>query len=125
MRVILTIAALLLSIGAAQAAKFVPSGRPLILYSAWSTNPDCTAAGPVEMRVAQGPEHGRVSIRRTGLFPNFPPSNMRNVCNRRRVPGVQATYVSERNYIGSDLVVLEVFYPRGRAQRVTVPIQVM
>ena len=63
------------------------------------------------MRVAQGPEHGRVSIRSTGVFPRFAEANVRSVCNRRRVPGVQATYVSQRGYGGPDFVGLEVFSP--------------
>lgn len=125
MRVVFIVLGLLLSTGVAHADKVVASGRPLMLYQAYSTNPDCTSAGSVVMRVAQGPEHGRVSIRQTGVFPYFPESNIRNVCNRRRVPGVQAIYVSQRGYLGADSVVLEVLFPTGRGTRVTLPIRVM
>ncbi len=116
---------LIFSLSAAHAEKVVASGRPLMLYQAWATNPDCTSAGTVVVRVAQPPEHGRVSIRQTGVFPRFPESNLRSACNRRRVPGVQATYVSQRGYVGSDLAVLEVLFPAGRGVRVTLPIRVM
>lgn len=125
MRIALVVLGLLVSMASAQAAKVVASGRPLMLYHAYYTNPDCTSGGAVVMRVSQAPEHGRVSIRPTGVFPRFPESNIRNVCNRRRVPGMEATYVSQRGYLGSDLVVLEVLFPNGRGQRVTLPIQVM
>jgi hypothetical protein len=125
MRIALVVLGLLLSMASAQAGKVVASGKPLMLYSAYSTNPDCTSAGAVVLRVAQGPEHGRVTIRPTGVFPKFAESNPRSVCNRRRVPGMQATYVSQRGYLGQDLVVLEALFPDGRGVRVTTSIQVM
>lgn len=96
-----------------------------MLDEAYATNPDCSSAGAVVMRVAQAPEHGRVSIRRAGVFPRFPASNPRSVCNRRRVPGMRATYVSQRGYVGPDFVVLKVLFPTGRGVRVTLPIRVM
>jgi hypothetical protein len=116
---------LLLSVGAAHADKLVVSGRPLILYRAGAANPDCSSAGNVVVRVAQAPEHGRVSIRHASLFPKFSESNPRSACNRRRVSGVEATYVSQRGYLGPDLVVLEAFFPEGRAVKVRLPIRVM
>jgi hypothetical protein len=125
MRLVVIVLGLLLSMAPAQADKVVASGRPLQLYFAYATNPDCTSAGAVVVRVVQPPEHGRVSIRQTGVFPNFPPSNPRNVCNRRRVPGVQAIYTSQRGYIGPDLVVLEALFPAGRGVSVRLPIRVM
>jgi hypothetical protein len=125
MRIILIVCGLLLSMASAQAGKVVVSGRPLMLYHAYATNPDCTSAGTVVIRVSQAPEHGRVFIRQAAVFPRFPESNPRSVCNRRRVRGMEATYVSQRGYIGPDYVVLEVFFPAGRGVRVTLPIRVM
>jgi hypothetical protein len=125
MRMLLIVLGLFLSTGAAYADKAVASGRPLQLYQAYSTNPDCSSAGTVVLRVVQAPAHGRVSVHQTGVFPNFPPSNPRNACNGRRVRGVAATYVSQRGYLGSDFVVLQVLFPAGRESTVTVPINVM
>jgi hypothetical protein len=79
----------------------------------------------VEIRVTEGPKHGRLSIRRPGVFPNFPQSNVRSGCNRRRVAGVEVIYVSQRGHVGPDNVVIEVFFPAGRGVRVHTPIQVM
>jgi hypothetical protein len=125
MRMILIFLGLFLSTGAAYADKAVASGRPLQLYHASSTNPDCSSAGAVVMRVVQAPAHGRVSVRQAGVFTNFPPDNPRSACNRRRVRGVEATYVSQRGYLGPDFVVLQVLYPAGREVNVSVPINVM
>ncbi|MBR1135520.1 MAG: hypothetical protein EKK32_15600 [Bradyrhizobiaceae bacterium] len=116
---------LLLSAVAAHAERVIPSGKQLILFNATSVNPDCSALGNVEVRVAQGPEHGKVSIRRTRVFPNYAAVNLRSACNARRVAGVLVTYVSQRGYVGDDLVVIEVFFPNGRAQRTTIAIRVV
>ena len=125
MRIVLTCLGLLLSVVSAQADKAVASGKPLILYEGYSTNPDCSSAGNVVVRVVQPPEHGRVSIRPAGVFPRFPEANIRSACNRRRVPGVLATYVSQRGYLGPDFVVLEVLFPAGSGGRIRFPIRVM
>jgi hypothetical protein len=125
MRIGLIVLGLLLSMGAAHADKVVASGRPLLLYQAYSTNPDCSSAGTVVLRIAQVPEHGRVSIRQAGVFPRFPESNPRSACNRRRVSGVEATYVSQRGYLGPDFVVLEALFPAGRGVSIRLPIRVM
>jgi hypothetical protein len=111
--------------GSAQAGKFVVSGQPLLLYQVYAAIPDCSSVGPIVVRVSKAPEHGRVSIRSSAVFPRFPEANPRSVCNRRRVPGMQANYVSQRGYTGFDLVELEVFFPAGRAFRVHVPIRLM
>jgi hypothetical protein len=125
MRIGLIVLGLLLSMGPAHADKVVASGKPLLLYQAYSTNPDCSSAGTVVLRIAQAPEHGRVSIRQAGVFPRFPESNPRSACNRRRVSGVEATYVSQRGYLGPDLVVLEALFPAGRGVSIRLPIRVM
>ena len=125
MRILLVVVGLLLSAVAAHAERVIPSGKQLILFNATSVNPDCSALGNVEVRVAQGPEHGKVSIRRTRVFPNYAAVNLRSACNARRVAGVLVTYVSQRGYVGDDLVVIEVFFPNDRAQRTTIAIRVV
>ena len=125
MRILLVVVGLLLSAVSAHAERVIPSGKQLILFNATSVNPDCSALGNVEVRVAQGPEHGKVSIRRTRVFPNYAAVNLRSACNARRVAGVLVTYVSQRGYVGDDLVVIEVFFPNGRAQRTTIAIRVV
>jgi hypothetical protein len=124
MRALWGIAAVLLSTVAAHAEKVAASGHPLILFSASATNPDCTSLGAVVMRVTQPPEHGRVTIRPAGVFPTFPESNVRSACNRRRVPGMLATYTSQRGYTGSDYVAIQVLFPNGRESNVRLPIEV-
>lgn len=69
-------------------------------------------------------QHGRVTIRSGGVFPNFPASNVRNVCNTRRVPGVEAYYRPEPGYLGFDSVGFETIFPSGDYRTYTANIQV-
>ncbi len=125
MRVQFGVAAMLLaSTALAWADRSVASGYPLILSNLYSTNPDCTSSGKIVVRVTRSPEHGKVTVRDAGVFPNFPESNIRSACNRRRVPGVQVIYVSQRGYTGPDFVGLQVNFPMGREATGRFPIQV-
>jgi hypothetical protein len=108
----------------AQTAYNVVSGHEVRINWGISVDPDCRSNGQVVMRVTQPPQHGRVSIRSAGVFPNFPGSNVRNVCNRRRVPGVEAYYRSEPGYLGFDSVGFETIFPNGDYRQHTANIQV-
>jgi hypothetical protein len=125
-RTVIALSCLALSSGAvhAQTYKVAASGQPLILFQGGSTNPDCTSRGNVTVRVVGGPQHGRVSVISTGLFPTFSAYNPRSRCNTRRVAGKQAIYVSRRGYVGPDAVALEAIYPDGRYLRRTFAIAV-
>jgi hypothetical protein len=46
-------------------------------------------------------------------FPNFALTNIRSECNRRRVAGAVAYYVSQRGFIGTDSVQAEAIFPSG------------
>jgi len=116
MRTAITIALALFSATAAQAqsaTKYAVSGRPLRLSFFNSTNPDCTTEGRPTIRLIRAPEHGRVTVAQTTGFPNFPVSNIRNECNRRRVIGAAIDYVSQRGFTGADFVEVEIIFVNG------------
>lgn len=118
MRFVVIALGMLLSTGAhAQISKIASSGSPIVLLQVYATNPDCSAAGRPVVRPTQSPEHGRMTISNTSVFPNFPQGNVRSVCNRRRVPGVIIRYVSQRGYTGTDAAAFEVYFPSGQARR--------
>ena len=106
------------------ATRVAVSGKPLLLYRGYSANPNCGPDGEVTVRVLTPPEHGRVNIRKARVFPRFPESNPRYVCNRRGVAGVEATYTSARGYTGPDNVALEVIFPNGLYQKGSMSIEV-
>jgi hypothetical protein len=130
MRSLLVALAIVCSISAAHAqlfggpTRYAVSGKPLKIYSASSTNPDCTSAGSVEVRITQPPQNGRIVVSSRQVFPSFPESNVRSACNRRRVPGVELSYVSNRGYAGPDSASVEVIYPTGLLRTVSVSVSV-
>jgi hypothetical protein len=105
--------------GAAHAQRYVPSGQSVKLTFVAAVNPDCSPAGMPTVRVTQGPQHGRVNLVRGRDFVYFQPSNIRSVCNQRRVSGIGIHYQSQRGYTGYDAVGLEVFFPTGTYRRGT------
>ena len=116
MRTAITIALALFSATAAQgqsATKYAVSRRSLKLSFFNSTNPDCSTVGRPTIRLTRAPEHGRVTVNQTTDFPNFPVSNIRSECNRRRVPGAAIYYVSQRGFIGTDFVEVEIIFING------------
>jgi hypothetical protein len=54
----------------------------------------------------------------------FRESNVRSVCNTRRVAGTSAHYVSQRGYVGPDSTTVEVIWPSGRLVQMTYNISV-
>lgn len=93
--------------------KTVVSGRQLKLNFFYSVKPDCSSGGRPTIRVTRAPEHGRVPVAENTDFPNFPSSNVRSACNRRRVPVTTAYYVSQRGFVGTDNVQTEAIFADG------------
>jgi len=127
MRAAIAIATVMLSATAAQAqfaTKYAVSGRPLKLDFANSTNPDCSSIGPPTNRVVRAPEHGRLTVAQTSDFPNFPASNTRSECNRRRVAGAALHYVSQRGFTGMDAVGVEIIFASGNMRQKSFTINV-
>jgi hypothetical protein len=102
----------------------VAAGHQVRALWTYSINPDCTSLGPIVVRITQAPQQGRVSIRNDRAFPNFPNSNVRNVCNARRVPGVAAYYQAASGYVGFDSISFDVIFPSGSYRQYTTNIQV-
>ena len=80
--------------------------------------------GEIVVRITQAPQHGRVAIKNSRSFPNFPSSNSRSTCNTRRSPGVEAFYQPASGYTGFDSVAFEVIYPTGSDRQFSANIQV-
>jgi hypothetical protein len=120
MRTAITIAVALLSATAAQGqsvtmnpvTRYAASGHPLKLSFFSATNPDCSPVGQPTVSLS-APGHGRATVTRTMDFPNFPLTNVRSECNRRRVAGAAVYYVSQRGFIGTDSVQAETIFPNG------------
>ena len=127
MRTAITIALALFSATAAQgqsAIKYAVSGRPLKLSFFGTTNPDCSSVGRPTIRLIGAPEHGRATVTQTTDFPSFPSSNLRSVCNQRRVAGTALYYVSQRGFFGMDHVEVEIIFASGSLRQQSYTINV-
>lgn len=130
MRFLLAAVILLFLIPHAQAqflgeqVRHVLSGKPLRIWTVYNINPDCTLAGNVQHRVTRPPRHGRIFVSSRSVFPQYPSWNDRSACNRRRVPGVELSYVSQRGYTGPDSVFIEFIHPGGQLNTLSLSINV-
>lgn len=101
-----------------------PSGHTINVYETTGLNPDCSRTGALTFRVVRRPQHGNFSIGAARVYPTYPASNIRSVCNTRAVAGYRALYTSARGYVGPDSAEFQVFWPAGAAADITVPIDV-
>ena len=91
------------------------SGKPIrVNHHTDTINPDCTTYSQTIMRVGQPPQHGKVQIVRSRVFPNFRANNVRSACNKLRVTGLVAYYNPQRGYVGTDSFSLEYFTSTAR-----------
>jgi hypothetical protein len=117
MRTLIVMAFLLAPVAAHAQTLTAVSGQPLKLNFSNITNPDCSSAGQAVVRLTQAPQHGRVTISRASDFPSFSASNIRSVCNKRRVAGTRTVYVSQRGFVGTDSAAIEIIFSNGASTR--------
>ena len=108
--VVLTACPIGLPACAQSANKTMVAGGTLRLGHYASANPDCSSKGRTIVRVSNAPAHGMVLLRSGKDFSHFPSLPQ---CNAVRVEGVTAQYRSQRGYIGTDTVELDIIYPSG------------
>lgn len=100
------------------------SGHALDVYEATGLNPDCSQAAPLTFRIVRPGRHGKLSIGVARVYPTYPASNVRSICNSRALPGWRGLYTSAQGYVGPDEVEFQVFSPLGAARDITIPINV-
>jgi hypothetical protein len=76
-----------------------------------NVQPDCTSGPLPTMRLLEPPAHGKVTVKKG----NVSATNYKQ-CLALSVPAYVAFYRSERNFLGSDSVLLEVRYPGGKQE---------
>jgi hypothetical protein len=84
-----------------------------------SVKSDCTSGPLPTIRLISPPEHGKVAIKKVKIRAR----NFRQ-CLAVTVPGYVAFYRSQPGFSGTDLVSMEVKFPKGRTvvQKITVTV---
>ncbi len=104
--------------------RFAASGAKQRIGFFASLNPDCTAAGNVNVRVTKQPEHGTVETVATTEYAHYPKENIRSKCNQHKVKGTLVNYKAAEKYTGNDEFALLILYPSGLARELHFDISV-
>jgi hypothetical protein len=96
--------------GAASAAPIAP--KPVEIARVVAADQDMRLDF-VTVRILEQPKHGSITIENSTGFTNFPATNLRAECNKRRSDGVAVIYKPEPAYMGLDTVDFDVINPDG------------
>jgi hypothetical protein len=94
-----------------------PTAKSIQVGLFLNVQPDCTSGTLPAIRLVTPPENGTVSIKQAKVRA----TNYKQ-CLALEVPGFIAFYQSKPDFVGTDMVVIEVKYPQGRTglQRITI-----
>jgi hypothetical protein len=96
-----------------------PSAKDIRIGVYLNVLPDCTAGTLPAIRLVAPPANGTVNVKRGKVSA----TNYKQ-CMALEVPGFIAFYRSKADFVGTDVILLEVKYPQGRTevQRITVKV---
>jgi hypothetical protein len=90
------------------------SGIPQDVGFYYAVNPDCTSSGLVRTTVKKPALHGSVAFVNTDGYTNFPANSDSHECNKQKSPGVEVSYTSDKDFIGTDHFTVEGIGPKGK-----------
>ena len=120
----MTSTALLASARLITVNKTTTAGATLHLAAPQALGPDCSPLGQVVVRVTAPPDHGTVHIGQGMIFSNYKPGDAPYLCNARKTPATVVSYQAAAGFAGSDVTVIHVFFPDGRAPTIRYDITV-
>lgn len=88
-----------------------PSAKPIRVGVYLNVQPDCSSGALPTIRLLSPPANGTVDVKRGKVTA----TNYKQ-CLALEVPGYVAFYKSKPDFIGVDVVTLEVKYPNGRTE---------
>ena len=89
------------------------SGAVQPVYQFYYLNADCTPIGLPTIEVVKAPSHGSIQVENVEGFTGYPSTNQRYECNKQKSPVVAAAYISEKDFVGTDIFTLKGIYPSG------------
>ena len=94
------------------------SGIPEPVYDYLSVWPDCTSAGMPVVTITHPASHGSLLIQHdVESYPNFPSTNQRYECNKRKSPSAVILYTPDKTYVGTDSFSVKVVYSSGGTRK--------
>ena len=101
-----------------RSAKGLP-GNPIHIGLYVSVQSDCSSGQLPVIELSTPPEHGKVTVKKVTVTG----TNHKN-CLALQVPGYIAYYRSQPNFVGKDVVKLEIKYPAGRTEVQEITVQI-
>ena len=98
-----------------EAARVIPSDQKRRIDFIYWLEPDCTTPELPVLRIIEQPRNGKVTVERSTGFTNFPQSNPRHECNRRKSDGVSLVFEPAPRFVGIESITVEILLPSGHA----------
>jgi hypothetical protein len=92
----------------------VPPGGTRMINFSIAVNSDCAVLGVPKLRIGEQPAHGTLTLIKTTDFARLSQIGAPPACADKRVLGAALLYTPRADYLGPDLVQIEVTTPAGR-----------
>ncbi|MFH6782102.1 MULTISPECIES: hypothetical protein [Methylobacterium] len=83
-----------------------------------SVDPTCRSVGAWTVNLIEPPGKGRITVEQGSEYPEFPPTNPRSACNKRKVPATRLIYAAPPGAGDDDQFTIEIVDPLGNAKQV-------
>ena len=100
------------------------TGQEIFVFKGASLNVDCSPVGRDDVKIIDGPSHGKVRLVEGKVYTSFGRSNQRFKCNSRKVDGIKGFYRSVSGFKGQDHVTFSVHTYDGNAYKIVVDVNV-
>jgi len=101
------------------------SGKPQHVGFYYSVNPDCSSEGLVNTQLKSPPTHGAVVFVNADGYTNFSSTSPGYDCNKKKSPGVEVIYTSEKDFIGTDQFTVQGIGPKGKYMETDYTVRVL
>lgn len=89
------------------------SGTALSVYYFYAVQMDCTSAGLPTVWGTSAASHGSVELQNVDHFSEFPATNQRFECNKKKNPSIAVVYTSDKTFVGVDRFTVKCVFPAG------------
>jgi hypothetical protein len=94
-----------------QKTTFAGTALPVDYF--YAVHPDCTSAGLPTIEVTRTASHGSIRVQNVDHFTDYPSTNQRYECNKKKSPSVAVVYTSEKTFVGVDRFTVKCVFPSG------------
>jgi hypothetical protein len=101
------------------------SGMPQHVGFYYSVSPDCSSNGLVKTQLKSPPTHGAVEFVNADGYTSFSSTSPGYDCNKKKSPGVEVIYTSEKDFIGTDQFTVQGIGPKGKYMETDYTVRVL